>query len=127
MNCHELREIMSRSVDGGLDSRTRKEVGLHLAGCQECLRLISEDKFWDDAVIALLDREAPADLRAEILGDLSTQSEFSKLGWKKQLRLMAWGARRKNMNLRQWLETLVIVAGVLWLLPLIIKLWFGSN
>ncbi len=127
MNCNEFQEVMSRWVDGEPDSQTRKAVSLHLAGCPDCLQLISQDKFWDDAVVSLLNREAPADLRAEILGDLSNQSELSELGWKKKLKLMAWGARRKNMSLRQWLETAAIVVGILWLLPLILKLWSGSN
>jgi hypothetical protein len=119
MNCHEFREVMSRSIDGGLDGQTRKEVGLHLAGCEECLSLINEDKFWDDALISLLDREAPADLRSDILGDLDGESGLSGLSRKKNLKLMAWGATRNNMTLWGWVKFVAITVLIYWLVQLI--------
>ncbi len=126
MNCHEFREAMSRSVGHELDSRTRKEIGLHLADCQECLRLIDEEKFWDDALIGLLDREAPEDLRAEILGDLAGQSGLSGLSRKKNLKLIAWGARRNKGTFWDWVKMAAVAAGVMWLLPLALE-WRSSS
>ena len=121
MNCHEFREKMSRSIDGGLDSQTRKAVGLHLMDCEECGQLIEGDKFWDEAVIGMLDREAPADLRAEILEDLDDQASISGLGRKKNLKLMAWAARRNNMTLRDWVMIAAIFAALVWLLPWVLN------
>jgi Putative zinc-finger len=126
MNCHEFREIMSRSVGAELDSKTRQQVAFHLADCPECLQLISEDKFWDDSLIALLDREAPEDLRAEILGDLADESGLSRLGWKKNLKLMAWGARRNTGSSWYWLKVAGVTAAVVWLVPLAMQ-WQSST
>jgi len=119
MNCHELQKVMSQSIDGGLDSKDRKEVALHLAGCEECLNLINDDKFWDNALIGLLDREAPADLRAEILGDLDGQAGLSDLGLEKNLKLMAWGASRNKPGVWFWVGTVAVFVGLVWVLP-----WF---
>ncbi len=112
MNCHEFQEVMSRSIDGELDSQVRREVALHLAGCTSCLNLINDDRFWDKAVIGLLDREAPSGLRDEILGGLTSKDSLSQLGWMNKLKLMAWGARRKNMTLMEWALELLIFVGL---------------
>jgi len=121
MNCRELQEVMSQSIDGGLGSKIRKEVALHLAGCEDCLNLINGDKFWDDAVISLLHREAPADLRSDILGDLADNPELKELGWQKNLKLIAWGARRNNMTVRDWVLMIAIFGILYWLVPLLVK------
>ncbi len=125
MNCNECREEMSGWIDGNIDSQTRKAVGLHLAECQKCLALINEESFWDDVLKSLLDREAPADLRSNILGDLATdKNSFSLdgLGWRKKWKLIIWGATRKGMSWRLLVETVLLVAAIVWLLPLIMKL-----
>lgn len=127
MQCLECREVMGRFIDGDVDSGTRKQVGLHLAGCEECMRLINDDRFWDDAVLSLLDREAPEGLRTEILGDLAAdhpsprRSEDLDLGWKKQLKIIGWAATRRSSP-RQWLETIAIVAGALLVVQLITRI-----
>jgi len=117
MNCRELQEVMSRSVDGGLPSENRKEVALHLAGCEECMALINDDKFWDDAVLDLFKKEAPEDLRSDILGDLDGQSGLSGLSGKKQMKLMAWGAQRKKMTAWDWVFIIAVFVGLVWVLP----------
>jgi len=117
MNCHELQEVMSRSVDGGLPSKERREVALHLAGCEECMALINDDKFWDDALLDLFEKQAPESLRSEILGDLDGQSGLSGLSGKKQLKLMAWGAQRKKMTTWDWVFLIAVFVGLVWVLP----------
>ncbi len=129
MQCHEFQEVMSRFIDGKVDGATRREVGLHLAGCEECMRLINEDSFWDDAVVSLLDREAPAGLRADILGDLAAdnpvpgKSELSGLGWKKQMKIIGWAATRQSSPWQLW-ATAVIVAVILLAVHLFLR-FFG--
>ncbi len=103
---------MSRSIDGELDSQSRREVALHLAECNSCLNLINDNRFWDKAVIGLLDREAPSGLRDEILGGLTSEDSLSQLGWMNKLKLMAWGARRNNMTLMDWVRELLIFIGI---------------
>ncbi len=120
MNCHELQEVMSGCIDGGLNSKDRKDVALHLAGCEECLALIEDNQFWDDAVIGLLDKEAPESLRSEILSDLDGKPGLSGLSGKKQLKLMAWGAQRNNMTTKSWVWMIAVFAALLWLLPLLL-------
>lgn len=117
MNCREFQKVMKLSVDGGLDSKVRQEVALHLAECEQCLQLINDDKFWDDAVLGLLDREAPADLRAEILGDLDGQPGLSGLGWKRKLKIMGWAGTRGKLGVWFWVETIALVVFVIWVLP----------
>ena len=118
---------MGRFIDGDVDGGIRKQVGLHLAGCEECLRLIHDDRFWDDAVLSLLDREAPEGLRTEILGDLAAdhpsprRSDDFDLGWKKQMKIIGWAATRRN-NPRQLLEAIAFVAGALLVVQLIIRI-----
>ena len=119
---------MGRFIDGDIDSQTRKQIGLHLAACEECLHLINDDRFWDDAVLSLLDREAPEGLRAEILGDLADgnpaprQSGMSELGWKKQVKIIGWAATRKSSP-QQLLKTVAVVVGILVLVQVILHLF----
>ncbi len=128
MQCLECREVMGRFIDGDVDGQTRREIGLHLAECEECLHLINGDRFWDDMVLSFLDREAPAGLRAEILGDLAAaypaprRPERSDLGWKKQLKIIGWAATRK-ISPKRWLETIAIVVGVLLVVELVIRIF----
>ncbi len=118
MRCLEFQEVMRSFIDGKVDGETRTRVGLHLADCEDCLNLINGDRFWDDAVVSLLDREAPADLRADILGDLADanprpeQSKLSRLGWQKQLKIIGWACTRDSSP-QQWLKTVVVVAAVI--------------
>ena len=121
MNCHEFQEVMSGCIDGGLKTKDRKEVALHLAECEECLALIEDNRFWDDAVIGLFEKEAPASLRSEILGDLDGKSGLSGLSGKKQLKLMAWGAQRNNMTTKDWVWMIAVFVGLVWLLPLFLN------
>ncbi len=121
MNCHELQEVMKLSVDGGLDSKVRKDVALHLAECEQCLNLINDNKFWDDAVVGLLHREAPADLRREILGDLDGPAGLSGMGWKEKLRFMAWAGTRGKMSVGSWVGIIAIVIFFIWVLPLFLE------
>ena len=128
MQCRECRDVMGRFIDGDVDGQTRREIGLHLAECEECLGLINDDRFWDDKVLSLLDREAPEGLRAEILGDLaaahpaSRRPERSDLGWKKQLKITGWAATRKSSP-KQWLETIAFVVGALLVVQLVIRIF----
>ena len=112
MRCPEFRDTMRRFIDGRVDSQTRKEVGLHLAGCEECGRLIEDGKFWDDSLLSLLDREAPDDLRSQILTDTVGDSADHRMSRRTQFRVVLWAATRKNSP-KTWLETAAIVAGVL--------------
>ena len=119
MNCHEIQEVMRQSVDGGLDSSVRKEVALHLASCEECMTLINDDEFWDNAVIDLLHREAPADLRADILGDLADNPGMAGVGWRKKLKLIFWAGTRGKLSWAFWVQMVAFVAFIYWLLPVI--------
>ncbi len=121
MRCPEFRETMRRFIDGKVDSKTRKEVGLHLLECEECSRLIEGDKFWDEAILSFLDRETPADLRAQILADTvgnqaaypaTDRPEENQMNWRTKLRIVRWAATRNNSP-RLWLRTAAITAGVL--------------
>ncbi|MBU8870394.1 MAG: zf-HC2 domain-containing protein [Gemmatimonadales bacterium] len=113
MRCPEFRETMSRFIDGRVDSQTRKEVGLHLAECEECCRLIEGEKFWDEALLSFLDREAPADLRAQILADtVGDRTQENRLSRDTQLRIVRWAATR-NSSPRQWLGIAAMVACIL--------------
>ncbi len=118
MQCLELQEVMRSFIDGQVDGETRRQVGLHLADCPECMNLINGDSFWDDAVVSLLDREAPADLRADILGDLAEanpaphNAKLSGLGWQKQMKIIGWASLRNN-NPRQWLTTTAVVIAII--------------
>lgn len=121
MNCLECQEVMVRFIDGSVDGKTRKEVGLHLADCPECMRLIEGGKFWDDAVLKLLDHEAPADLRSEILGDLG-EGGLDDLGWKKNLKIMRWASTRNNSPWL-WLQAVAWAAGIFLLVEFVPQLW----
>ncbi len=120
MRCLEFRETMGRFLDGEVDDATRREVGLHLVECDACAQLIEGDKFWDDAVLALLEREAPTDLRAKILVDTigaeaargsGVRAGGSKMSLGTQLGLIRWAATRRTSP-RSWLEAAAIVAGI---------------
>ncbi len=127
MRCPEVRETMRQFLDGRVDSKTRKEVGLHLVECEECSRLIEGDKFWDDAVLDLLNREAPADLKAQILADTvgpqaasgpeadsgpKAGSGLDQTSARTQLKIIRWAATR-NFSPRQLLEVAAIFIGVM--------------
>ena len=71
MRCPEFKDIMRAFLDGEVDNATRKAAGLHLAECPDCARLIESDRFWDETLRSYLHHELPADLRADILGDLA--------------------------------------------------------
>lgn len=126
MQCHEIQDQMKRFIDGEVDGETRKLVGLHLAECDDCMRLINEDKFWDEAVVELFEREAPADLRDEILGDLAEANprgrsvDLSGVGWKKRLKFFGWAATR-NTNTRQLFKALAWVLGGLVVMQLMLR------
>ena len=118
MRCPEVRDTLPQFLDGRVDSRTRKQLALHLAECEECSRLVNDGKFWDEAVLALLDHEAPPDLRAQILGEAGgstgstgRQADLSRVGWRNQLRIMRWAGTR-NSSPRQLLEAAAIIACV---------------
>jgi hypothetical protein len=88
MRCPEFREVMRSFIDGEVDSDTRREIGLHLAECTDCAKLIEDDRFWNETVLGYLDHELPAGLRESILGDLDD------LGWRQQLRIGWWAILR---------------------------------
>ncbi len=116
MNCREFQEIMNSTLDQEMNAGTRKQVALHLTSCPDCLQLIQEDTFWDEAVIGLLNREAPEGLRREILGDLADRPGLSGLGWKNRLKLIGWGSGRKT-SAWNWLEVAAVLAVFLLLIP----------
>ena len=113
MRCEECRALLRSLVDGRMDGRTRREMGLHLAECDECSALIEQERFWDDALLGYLDHELPPDLRSEILGDLAdvetpateTISRLDRLDRRSRWRLMAWAATRDFADPMQWLRT----------------------
>ena len=53
MRCPEFQSVMRQFLDGSVDKPTKKAVAWHLAECEECARLINDDRFWDDAVLSL--------------------------------------------------------------------------
>ncbi len=101
MRCDECRQQMREFLDGEAGDRRRREVGLHLAECEECAALIEQDRFWDRALRRHLDHELPPDLRSEILGDLVGVPERAggmarnpRLGWKQQWKVVWWSLKR---------------------------------
>jgi hypothetical protein len=117
---------MHRFIDGKVDTPTRKQVGLHLATCEECSRLIEGDKFWDEAILKFLDHRAPAHLKNRILGDNPHfHHEGGKLNWRSKAKFIFWQATRKP-SLHDLLKSMAIVVGtllVIFLLPWFIGLF----
>ncbi|MCP4291638.1 MAG: hypothetical protein GY780_07360 [bacterium] len=135
MNCNELRQIMEKSLDQGLDSATRKAVGWHLAECSECMELINQDKFWDESLVKLFNHEAPADLRNEILGDLANDesgsgasgADFDNLDWRKKLKLFRWASQRNKATARDWALAVAMGALIYWGVPFLQKQSFSNS
>lgn len=131
MRCEECRALLRSLVDGRMDGRTRRKMGLHLAECDECSALIEQERFWDDALLGYLDHELPPDLRSEILGDLAdvetpateTISRLDRLDRRSRWRLMAWAATRDFADPMQWLRTAAVAAAAL----LAVWWWTGDR
>jgi len=102
MRCPEFREVMRSFIDGEVDGDTRREIGLHLAECTDCAKLIEDNRFWDETVLGYLDHELPAGLRESILGDLDD------LGWRQQLRIGWWAIRRDLSRPKGMLEAAAV-------------------
>lgn len=119
MRCPEFREVMRSFLDGEVDGATRREVGLHLAECEECAALIEDNNFWDDAIRSHLDHELPEGLRRDILGDLEDMSRRDK--W----RIAWWAVKRDLSRPRMLLQTAALAA--LLILALNYLPFFGSS
>jgi len=126
MNCLEFREQVHQNM--GLDSLLSQEMKHHLIICPACRDLLDNTKFWDAAVLALLDREAPEGLRQEILGGHSEKTGSGGPSWrKKNLKIWMWALTRNEASWVQWLEVIAFVVGVIWLLPKIFSWWGVSH
>lgn len=122
MRCPEVRQTLPRFIDGRVDSQTRQRLGLHLTECEDCSRLINDERFWNNAVVALLDHEAPADLKAQILNDAGLEGsesrpfdssvDLNQMNWRTKLGFLRWAVTRDNSP-RAWFETAALVAGVM--------------
>lgn len=129
MRCPEFRDVMRSFLDGEVEKATRREVGLHLAECDECARLIEGDRFWDESIRSYLDRELPEGLRESILGDLvhteagaavdGRGAGLDGLSWRKQLRIAWWAVKRDLSKPREMFQAVglatVLVLAVLYL------------
>ncbi|MEC5215461.1 anti-sigma factor RsiW [Actimicrobium sp. GrIS 1.19] len=74
MDCNQARELISASIDDGLDATTATDLSLHLAGCDGCSRLHEQLQDVHVAINMHAQRyPAPAHLRQRILGTLSEQ------------------------------------------------------
>lgn len=114
---------------GELDDATRREIGLHLAECDECAALSGRERFWDESLLRHLDHELPPDLRAGILGDLADLDERTartpdaaaadRSGW----RLIVGVARREVTQPLRLLRTAAVAAGAL----LAVWWWSGDS
>lgn len=104
MHCPEFREVMRSFLDGKVDGATRKEVGLHLAECDECAALVESDGFWDDSIRAHLDHQLPAGLREDILGDLD------HLSGRDQWRIAWWAIKRDLKEPKGMLQAAALAA-----------------
>lgn len=122
MRCPEFREVMRSFLDGQVDGATRREVGLHLAGCEECAALVEDKKFWDDSIRSHLDHELPEGLRREILGDLGNLDD---LGGRDQWRIAWWAVKRDLSKPRMLLQTAALAAVLI--LALNYLPFFGSS
>lgn len=107
MRCPECREVMRSFIDGEVDESTRREVGLHVAECPDCARLIEDDRFWEEFLRSYLDHELPDGLRESILGDLATGSV--EMGWRQKMRVI-WWAGTKDLTPKLVLQTAAVVA-----------------
>lgn len=111
MNCHECRDALRGFLEGSVESDVRKRVALHLSECTDCMSLVENDGFWEQGIVELLNKEAPADLRQEILGDLATP-RYSDLDRRQKLKIMGWAARRNPPGVWDWIKMALIMAAV---------------
>lgn len=112
MHCPEFRETMQAFVDGNVDGPTRKNFARHLLECPACAALVEDAEAWNSAVRRTLDRKAPPELRAAILGEEAA-------GQIRPTRRREWLAVlkyvRQDLTPRHFLEVaavLVVVLGV---------------
>jgi anti-sigma factor RsiW len=74
MECNQSRELISASIDDGLDATTATALSLHLAGCDACSRLHEQLQDVHVAINMHAHRyPAPAHLRQRILGAVAEQ------------------------------------------------------
>lgn len=69
MQCPEFRETMQAFVDGNVAGSTRKDFARHMLDCPACAALVEDAEAWNSLVRRTLDRKAPSELRAAILGE----------------------------------------------------------
>jgi anti-sigma factor RsiW len=119
---------MRSFLDGEVADRTRREVGRHLAACEDCARLIEDDRFWNETIRGYLDHELPDGLRESILGDLAPgqTAGLNDLDWRKQVRIAWWAVRRDLSRPRELIRT-VAVAAVLVLMIVYLPVWLAGK
>ena len=109
MRCDEFRELMPRLMGNKLDGKTRRELGLHMAACDECAALVENEDTWLGVMQQALDHKAPADLRRAILADGAPNATAGD-------RRRLWSAIARyvvnDMTWRTWAEAVALVAVV---------------
>ncbi len=100
MNCKTVQPLLSEYIDNRLSARDTWEVDRHLAGCNECTRLLNEMR----RTVALLQEsprlEVPAEFMQRLQDRLATvEPEPARGAWKESIGrlflprvLPAWGA-----------------------------------
>jgi hypothetical protein len=119
MHCQECREALRLLFQNSKELDDRRDLALHLAGCEDCARFLEDETFLDESIAELLRREAPSELRESILavarpsdavaGGSSFVRTLSSLSWRDRLRFFWWAGTR-DMSWRTWVEAIAFAA-----------------
>lgn len=122
MRCQECREALRALVGDSRGFADRGDLAQHLAGCEDCARLLEDESFWDQSIAKLIRRDAPPELRESILAaaGLSGSAPAGSPGrrsrrWRDRVRFFWWAGTR-DMSWRTWAEAFAWMALVMLLL-----------
>lgn len=110
MECQDMLELLSASLDGELTEAEQAQLNAHLDTCPSCRALYQElsglHAAWD------LETEVPAELAARILGSLPPQPSGRVVYWRR------WGAMA---------AAVVLIVLAAWRLPQHLSVGMGSD
>lgn len=110
MECQDMLELLSASLDGELTEAEQAQLNAHLDTCPSCRALYEELSGLHAACD--LETEAPAELTARILGSLPPQPSGKVVYWRR------WGAMA---------AAVVLIALAAWRLPQHLSVGMGSD
>ncbi len=79
MRCEHAKQMISRRIDGELDSDDSRGLHAHLAGCADCRAVATQLAIVDDRLDALVVPEAPADFSRKVSARLTDQSAYERI------------------------------------------------